>query len=196
MLRHKVPENWREMLEEAYAKPLKECSWQEAEVRKTRSKSAAERLAYRILRRLAEGDTNAWPIASDFEAVGPDYRPDDKIPKATLKRWYKQPLFKAQIMEAMQKKLENLDITPDRALRLLSGTIEQAEEGGSISERNQVFDRMDRVLGLTDKKRVTEEIGFDYTRAIGGGEEKGRLTAKRTRGLEPGEFAEIKEVGE
>lgn len=152
------------------ANPTK--GWEEHEANKTRTKNMITAYAQMVI-----GDGGV-----DFDVLGDIYRPDQKIPRATVKRFLKQKTIQNMIEEKIQELLEKKDVNKEFALDNILRALQMSESKGDI---NNFLKANDYIMDLLDmkpsKKMITDTIQVDVSKQIADtiAKEDKRLTVQR-----------------
>lgn len=119
----------------------------------------------------------------DFEMLGKLYRPDQKIPEATVKMLLRREEVKLKVTEELNAVLTGAGITDDALAKLWKDAADIATKSKDTRLMLALFAEMSEIRGWKDRKKVVERAQIDFneiTRAIEGAEEERReLTAKK-----------------
>jgi hypothetical protein len=131
--------------------------WIEKEARRTRTKVAVVLYVEMLL---SKGEIN-WTV------LGRAYRPDQRIPQATVKRLFRHDKVKDMIRTEIRKALSNKGINEEEVLEMYLGAYRKAEEVGKPSEMRAVAGDLAELLGMNkpdSQSHYTEtyDSNWDY----------------------------------
>jgi len=112
-------------------------SWDEEEARLTRTKNVITAYVQMIL-----GGSVDW------EALGKMYRPDQKVPQATLRRLFKNERIKRMIEQELEDVLKRNGITQESVIKTYQRAIEVGEAKGDAAAMVRGNDRLAALVGL------------------------------------------------
>ena len=103
----------------------------------------------------------------DWERLGQAYRPDQRDPKATVKRLFKQERIKGMVDDKIQKYLDEKNLTQGDVLDIIADAIELARNNGDPSNMLRGADQYIRIMDmLPSKTQVTDTVQIDVTKKI------------------------------
>ena len=136
---------------------VKPTGWAEKEVGKTRTKNAVSAYVHQML-----GGKGV-----DYSVLGKIYRPDDKIPEATVRRLFKQEEIKTMVDKKLQDILVEKGVTKDMVIDI---TLEGINIARTKMDANNMFKGADSLADYLEmkpsKKFVTETLELDMTSTI------------------------------
>ena len=118
----------------------------------------------------------------DFNALGEIYRPDQKIPAATVRRFLKQKVAKRMIEKKLKELLKDKGISKELAVDNVLRALHMAESKGDVNNFLKANDcLMDLLEMKPNKKMITDTIQVDVTKQIADtmAKEDKRLTLQR-----------------
>ena len=140
-----------------YSKTKPSKTWDEHETGRARSKNTISAYANMLL--------NDGKV--DFEQLGKIYRPDQKIPQATVRRFLKRRVAKKMVEQKIQELLESKEVTKDFAIDNILRALHMAESKGDV---NNFLKANDYIMDLLDmkpnKKMITDTIQIDVSKQI------------------------------
>ena len=136
---------------------VKPTGWAEKEVGKTRTKNTVNAYVHQML-----GGKGV-----DYSILGKIYRPDDKIPEATVRRLFKQEEIKTMVDKKLQDILVEKGVTKDMVIDI---TLEGINIARTKMDANNMFKGADSLADYLEmkpsKKFVTETLELDMTSTI------------------------------
>lgn len=120
---------------------LSPSSWIQKEIRTRRAKNVVKLYVQMVL---------AGKL--DWDALGTAYRPDQKIPKATVKRLFRQKEVKKMIAEEMSEALKALGITQKFVLEKILNAITVAEGKGDAGNMLRAAENLADMLEMKPTK--------------------------------------------
>ena len=136
---------------------VKPTGWAEKEVGKTRTKNTVNAYVHQML-----GGKGV-----DYSVLGKIYRPDDKIPEATVRRLFKQEEIKTMVDKKLQDILVEKGVTKDMVIDI---TLEGIDIARTKMDANNMFKGADSLADYLEmkptKKFVTETLELDMTSTI------------------------------
>ena len=136
---------------------VKPTGWAEKEVGKTRTKNTVNAYVHQML-----GGKGV-----DYSILGKIYRPDDKIPEATVRRLFKQEEIKTMVDKKLQDILVEKGETKDMVIEI---TLECIDIARTKMDANNMFKGADSLADYLEmkpsKKFVTETLELDMTSTI------------------------------
>ena len=136
---------------------VKPTGWAEKEVGKTRTKNTVNAYVHQML-----GGKGV-----DYSILGKIYRPDDKIPEATVRRLFKQEEIKTMVDKKLQDILVEKGVTKDMVIDI---TLEGIDIARTKMDANNMFKGADSLADYLEmkptKKFVTETLELDMTSTI------------------------------
>lgn len=126
------------------ANPAK--SWDEVEVRSTRGKNTINTYAQMML----TGKV-------DFAQLGKVYRPKDKIPEATVRRFLKNKRVKMEVEKKVKEILADKSISKEFAVDNLIRALEMAEHKGDVGNFLKANDQVMDLLEMKPNKAITTD---------------------------------------
>jgi hypothetical protein len=131
--------------------------WVRKEIKSTRFKNAVIAYVEQLLS----------PNAVDWDVIGNIYRPDQKIPAATVRRLFKQQEVKEVIEDKLKQKMDDKGITQEMVLDLHLEAIEVARSKRDPSNMLRATENLMDLLEMKPGKRiVTESMEFGLTTGI------------------------------
>jgi len=99
----------------------------------------------------------------DYGVLGTIYRPDQKVPEATVRRFLRQDKVREQVAEELEKIFVENGITKEFAIKLIIEAVDAARIKGSSAELLKCSQEIQELLGMKkDKKMIktteTQEI--------------------------------------
>lgn len=125
-------------------------NWVESELKRKRGERVVRTYASLLI---AKGRLED----KDYDVLGRIYRPDQAIPRATLKRLLKQKETKQMIREEIVKLLAEQDITPKTVVEMYNETYQQAREAGQHGVAKSVVDKFHDMLDMSPTKAPEED---------------------------------------
>ena len=136
---------------------VKPKSWKEREAGKTRTKNVVSAYVHQLL-----SDKKV-----DFKALGNIYRPDQRIPEATVRRLLKQEEIQTMIDKKLGELLTNKGVTKEMVVDLLLKALEMAECKSDVSNFLRATENFMKMLDMEPNKRITTDtLEIDYTKKI------------------------------
>tara|TARA_R110002074_G_scaffold107607_1_gene232518 strand:+ start:277 stop:1035 length:759 start_codon:yes stop_codon:yes gene_type:complete len=136
---------------------VKPTGWAEKEAGKTRTKNAVNAYVHQLL-----GNKGI-----DYNVLGNIYRPDDKIPAATVRRLFKQEEIKAMVDKKLKDILVEKGVTKDMVIDI---TLEGINIARTKMDANNMFKGADSLAEYLEmkpnKKIITETMEIDVTSTI------------------------------
>ena len=140
-----------------YSKTNPAKGWGEQEAGTTRAKNTVTAYANMLL----SGDK------VDFSQLGNIYRPDQKIPEATVRRFLKQKVAKRMVEEKLKDLLAGKSINKEFALDNLLRALHMAENKGDVNNFLKANDQLMDLLEMKPSKKVTTDtVQIDLTKQI------------------------------
>ena len=155
-----------------YSKTNPKRTWDQEEAGTQRAKKTITASAQMLLE---DGKVN-------FEALGKIYRPDQKIPVATVRRFLKQKVAKRMVEEKLKEILAKKSISKEFAVDNIVMALKMAEEKGDVNNFLKANDYLMDLLEMKpNKKMITDTIQVDVTKQIADtiAQEDKRLTLQR-----------------
>ena len=136
---------------------VKPSRWEDKEARTTRAKNAVNAYVSDII----QGNKPDW------ETIGRIYRPDQKIPQATVRRLFK----KQRIVDMVEKKLKDIlfgkGINQEQVVDLQLEALDLARNKGDVSNFLRVADNFMDLLQMKPGKVVTTDtVELDFSSKI------------------------------
>lgn len=154
-------------------------TWAEAEAAKTRTERTVQAFAAMIL----AGKKPDWKV------LGAIYRPNQRIPEATVRRLFRREEIKTMVTEEMKNLLQSKGITKDSVLDLYMRAAKIGEDNDDAKALIQVADRLADLLDMVPvkgKKVVQlEQFGAEIFGEIGKGVQQARLAQQTITTTEP-----------
>jgi len=129
-----------------YSKTNPSKSWEDDEINKTRSKNTINTYATMML---AGG--------VDYAKLGQVYRPDSKIPEATVRRFLKNEKVKMEVekkvKEILSQKSINKEFAIDNLIRALDMADSKSDVGNFLKANDQIMD----LLEMKPNKAITTD---------------------------------------
>ena len=104
--------------------------------------------------------------------IGNEYRPDQKIPEATVKRFINNEQVKPFVDSALVQVLTDLKIDIPYAIKKRKQILNKAIKENQLSAANASLDRLDSHLGLnatikiTEKHQINSNLQDNYSKAV------------------------------
>ena len=155
-----------------YSKTNPTRTWDQEEAGKERSKNTVTAYAQMLI--------NDGKI--DFEALSKIYRPEQKEPVATVRRFLKQKVAKKMVEEKLKEILAKKSISKEFAVDNIVVALKMAEEKGDVNNFLKANDYLMDLLEMKpNKKMITDTIQVDMTQQIADtiAKEDKRLTLQR-----------------
>ena len=155
-----------------YSKTNPKRTWDQEEAGTTRAKNTVTAYAQMLL---ADGKV-------DYNTLGKIYRPDQKIPIATVRRFLKQKVAKKMVEEKLKEILAKKSISKEFAVDNIVLALKMSEEKGDVNNFLKANDYLMDLLEMKpNKKMITDTIQVDYTKQIADtiAQEDKRLTLQR-----------------
>jgi len=155
-----------------YSKTNPARKWDEEEGGKMRSKNTVTAYAQMLI--------NDGKV--DFQALSKIYRPDQKEPIATVRRFLKQKVAKKMGEEKLKEILSKKSISKEFAVDNIVVALKMAEEKGDVNNFLKANDYLMDLLEMKpNKKMITDTIQVDMTQQIADtiAKEDKRLTLQR-----------------
>lgn len=155
-----------------YSKTNPARRWDQEEAKKTRSKNTVTAYAHMLL---SEGQV-------DYNTLSRIYRPDQKEPIATVRRFLKQKVAKRMVEEKLKEILAKKSISKEFAVDNIVIALRMAEEKGDVNNFLKANDYLMDLLEMKpNKKMITDTIQVDMTKQIADtiAKEDKRLTLQR-----------------
>jgi len=130
---------------------LKPRSWVEKEALKMRTKRTVQVFAQQILLGKV-----------DYKQLGIVYRPDQKIPEATVRRLLKQEKIKEMVTEEIKTLLAKKGVNEDNVIDLLQEALNLARAKQDVASFLRTVENFQEMLGMKGQKRITTETA-EYT---------------------------------
>tara|TARA_R110002033_G_scaffold104015_1_gene151616 strand:- start:11191 stop:11973 length:783 start_codon:yes stop_codon:yes gene_type:complete len=141
----------------SYSKINPSKTWDEQESKTTRAKNTVS--AY--TRMLLSSDQ------VDFDVLGKIYRPDQKTPAATVRRFLKQKVVKDMVEEKLKDLLAKKSINKEFAVDNLVSALHMAESKGDVNNFLKANEQiMDLLEMKPSKKTITDTIQVDLSKQI------------------------------
>ena len=103
----------------------------------------------------------------DYQALGQIYRPDQKSPAATVRRFLKQKVSRKMVEKKLKELLVEKKVNKEFALNNLMVALKMSEEKGDVNNFLKANDYiMDLLEMKPSKKMVTDTIQVDMTKQI------------------------------
>ena len=157
---------------ECYSKTNPAKDWKQQEINTTRAKNTINTYANMLL----SGDK------VDFDKLGKIYRPDQKIPAATVRRFLKQKVSKDMVEQKLKELLAEKSINKEFALDNLLRALHMAEGKGDVNNFLKANDAIMDLLEMKPSKKVlTDTVQIDVTKQIADtiAMEENKLTLQR-----------------
>jgi len=133
-------------------------TWQDQEATSARGKRTVEAYVTQLIS----------PNPIDWDILGNIYRPDQKIPAATVRRLFKEEKFKKMIDDKLAEVLSKKGITKETVVQNNIDAYEMAKSKKDPSVMHKINGSFEEYLGMKmQKKTVTERIEMDMTHQIG-----------------------------
>ena len=137
-----------------YIKPR---NWAEQEMNKTRTKTTV--MAY-VTQLLSNNQI-------DWDLLGRIYRPDQLIPRATVRRLFKEERIMEMVEEKLKEVLSKNGVNQDYVIKTVLEAIDIARGKGDVSGILRATENfMDLLEMKPSKKVITDTIEIDMTRQI------------------------------
>lgn len=143
-----------------YTKTNPAKSWEDVEITSTRGKNTVDIYANMLL----NGNVN-------FKTLGNVYRPKDKIPEATVRRFLKNKRVKMEVekkvREILGEKSINKEFAVDNLIRALSMAEHKGDVGNFLKANDQIMDLLEMkpnkaittdTVELIDTKKILDQI--------------------------------------
>tara|TARA_R100001244_G_scaffold35117_1_gene32272 strand:+ start:226 stop:1011 length:786 start_codon:yes stop_codon:yes gene_type:complete len=121
--------------------------WVRKEIKSTRFKNAVTAYVEQLLS----------PNAVNWDVIGNIYRPDQKVPAATVRRLFKQQEVRAVIEDKLKGRMDEKGITQDMVLDLHLESIEMARAKRDTSNMMRVTESLMDLLEMKPGKRIVTE---------------------------------------
>tara|TARA_A100000172_G_C3031900_1_gene107028 strand:+ start:282 stop:1055 length:774 start_codon:yes stop_codon:yes gene_type:complete len=155
-----------------YSKTNPVKSWDEQESKTTRAKNTVTAYTQMLIN---NGKVN-------FDTLGNIYRPDQKEPIATVRRFLKQRIAKRMVEKKLKELLSDKGINKELALDNVLRALTMAESKGDVNNFLKANDTLMDLLEMKpNKKMITDTIQVDMTKQIADtiAKEDKRLTLQR-----------------
>ena len=140
-----------------YSKTNPAKDWKEQEAGTTRAKNTVNAYANMLL----SGDK------VDFSQLGNIYRPDQKIPEATVRRFLKQKVAKRMVEKKLKDLLTQKSVNKEFAVDNLLRALHMAEGKGDVNNFLKANDAIMDLLEMKPSKKVTTDtVQIDLTKQI------------------------------
>jgi len=140
-----------------YSKTNPAKDWKEQEAGTTRAKNTVTAYANMLL----SGDR------VDFSKLGNIYRPDQKIPEATVRRFLKQKVAKRMVEEKLKNLLAGKSVNKEFAVDNLLRALHMAENKGDVNNFLKANDQIMDLLEMKPSKKITTDtVQIDLTKQI------------------------------
>jgi len=149
-------------------------TWQEQEMKRTRTKRAVTAYAHMFL--------SGKPV--DWNFIGEIYRPDQQRPDLTVRRLFKEKEIERLIDKKIRELGDERGITEDTAFEWIEKAAEMAKEKKDPSNLMRAAENLIKIFGMEPKKQImTDTMEIDLSRQIEGTIEKeqARLVAKKEK---------------
>tara|TARA_R110002012_G_scaffold289498_2_gene482629 strand:- start:1269 stop:2042 length:774 start_codon:yes stop_codon:yes gene_type:complete len=156
-----------------YSKTNPKRTWDEQESGTTRSKNTINTYANMLL--------NNGQV--DYSVLGQIYRPDQKVPEATVRRFLKQKVAKRMVEKKIKELLSDKSINKEFAVDNIIRALQMAESKGDVNNFLKANDYLMDLLEMKPSKQlITDTIQVDMTKQIADtiAKEDKRLTLKRS----------------
>ena len=131
--------------------------WQERESKKKRTKNVVNAYVGQVM-----GGKQV-----DWEKLGTIYRPDQKIPRATVKRLFKQEVIKDMVEEKLKEIMNSKGIDKGFVLDTILKAIAIAEEKQDVSNMLRAAENFVDMLEMKPNKKITTDtLEIDMTNQI------------------------------
>lgn len=142
-------EPFRAMKEGSYTGMIPQ-SWAEQEEKKTRTKRVVKLYARIFLAQ--EGELSE----DDWEALGRVYRPDQKVPVATVRRLFKEERIIDMVAEELKKLLGGKGLTEEAVLDMYESIRKRATKLGQMGVAKSIVDTYRDMLAMKAEQKRTE----------------------------------------
>lgn len=129
-----------------YTKTNPAKSWEDVEIKSTRGQNTINTYATMML----NGGV-------DFGKLGKVYRPDDKIPEATVRRFLKNKKVKMEVEKKVKEILTEKSISKEFAIDNLIRALEMAEHKGDVGNFLKANDQVMDLLEMKPNKAITTD---------------------------------------
>mgnify|MGYP000734063991 CR=1 FL=1 len=164
-----------------YSKTNPKRTWDEEESGKTRSKNTVNAYANMLL------SSNMV----NYNTLGQIYRPDQKTPAATVRRFLKQKITKRMVEKKIKELLIDKAISKEFALDNIVRALAMAEEKGDVNNFLKANDYLMDLLEMKpNKQMITDTVQVDVTKQIAdtiATEEKKLTLQRKSETNEPAE---------
>ena len=131
--------------------------WQERESKKKRTKNVVSAYVGQVM-----GGNKV-----DWDKLGTIYRPDQKIPRATVKRLFKQEVIKDMVEEKLMEIMNSKGIDKSFVLDTILKAIAIAEEKQDVSNMLRAAENFVDMLEMKPNKKITTDtLEIDMTNQI------------------------------
>jgi len=154
-------------------------NWIAKEAGKTRTKNAVNTYVAMMM--------SKKPI--DYALLGDIYRPDQKIPEATVRRLFKQEKIKNMVEEKTKEVLAGKGITKDWVLQTIVDAVEIARHKHDAGNMLKAADNLADYLEMKpSRKIITDTLEIDVSKQIEDqiANEEQRLLVSRTENTQEG----------
>jgi hypothetical protein len=153
--------------------------WLIKEARKTRTKNAVNTYVAMMMSKKS----------IDYTLLGNIYRPDQKIPEATVRRLFKQEKIKSMVEEKTKEVLAGKGITKDWVLQTIVDAVEIARNKSDAGNMLKAADNLADYLEMKPSRRIiTDTLEIDVSKQIEDQiamEEKRLLMTRKEVSIEP-----------
>lgn len=129
-----------------YSKTNPAQTWDEQEIRSTRGKNTISTFATMML----NGNV-------DYKKLGNVYRPKDKIPEATVRRFLKNKRVKMEVEKKVREILTDKSINKEFAVDNLIRALDMAEHKGDVGNFLKANDQIMDLLEMKPNKAITTD---------------------------------------
>ena len=153
-------------------------SWIDKELKLPRAKRTIKALATMLL----NGKV-------DYKVLGNLYRPDQKIPEATVKRFLKQSKVKHMVDKELEIALTSQGITKDYLIEKRKYVIDKSLDNDKLETMLKALSGFETMLGMDKQNKetstVTQQLDYKQMIEIEGKKQTNHLTASQTKEIEP-----------
>lgn len=169
-------------------------TWIDQELKMSRAKRVVETYARLLMQ------SGGVLSTEQYEMLGSLYRPDQKIPAASVKRLLKQEKTKSMVKEELVKIMSDNGLTPDAVIKTHQKIIHDAMDNGQLSVAEKANARFMDMLDMKPDKTTTHleaEVSWghlldepDEAEYVLTPKERERLEKPRTSSLQEDTFGD------
>lgn len=161
---------------------LKPRNWVEKEALRMRTKRTVQVFAQQILLGKV-----------DYKQLGIVYRPDQKIPEATVRRLLKQEKIKEMVTEEIKALLGQKGVSEASVIDLLQEALDLARQKQDVASFLRTVENFQEMLGMKGQRRITTETAefSQISTQINGQLAEEEKRARLSRTTEDAAFEEV-----